>query len=186
MDRRLPLLGICLGAQLLAKALGASVYRNPVKEIGFRNVELTAAAGGDRLFGGRGPAETVFLWHADTFDLPRGAVRLARGEQCPEQAFRYGESAYGVQFHVEMTPELLEAWLREPGFERDCGTAGGRCGGDSRGRRRAILRHGRLQPLPAGAVRAAVYHITAGTTHCRRTMLECPAARTKGTNRATN
>jgi GMP synthase (glutamine-hydrolysing) len=119
VDRRLPLLGICLGAQLLAKALGASVYRNPVKEIGFGSVELTAAAGRDRLFGGRGPSETVFLWHADTFDLPRGAVRLARGAQCPEQAFRYGESAYGVQFHVEMTPELLEAWLREPGFERE-------------------------------------------------------------------
>jgi GMP synthase (glutamine-hydrolysing) len=118
VDRRLPLLGICLGAQLLAKALGARVYRNRVKEIGFFNVELTAAAGRDRLFGGRGPSETVFLWHADSFDLPRGAVHLARGKQCPEQAFRYGESAYGVQFHVEMTPELLEAWLSEPGFER--------------------------------------------------------------------
>jgi GMP synthase (glutamine-hydrolysing) len=119
VQRRLPLLGICLGAQLLAKALGGRVYRNPVKEIGFFNVELTAAAGRDRLFLGRGPAETVFLWHGDTFDLPRGAVQLARGERCPQQAFRYGESAYGLQFHVEMTPELLEAWLREPGFERE-------------------------------------------------------------------
>jgi len=119
VDRRLPLLGICLGAQLLAKALGARVYRNQVKEIGFFNVELTAAAGSDRLFGGHGPSELVFQWHGDTFDLPSGAVHLARGEYCPHQAFRYGESAYGVQFHLEMTPELLEAWLREPGFERE-------------------------------------------------------------------
>jgi GMP synthase (glutamine-hydrolysing) len=117
--RELPLLGICLGAQLLAKALGARVYRSPVKEIGFFEVELTAAGRSDRLFAGRGPAESVFQWHADTFDLPAGAVHLARSRQCPHQAFRYGESAWGLQFHVEMTAELLQTWLSEPEFEQE-------------------------------------------------------------------
>ncbi len=119
IDRELPTLGICLGAQLLAKALGKRVYRNPVKEIGWYEVELLPAARDDRLFGGRGPVETVFQWHGDTFDLPDGAVHLARGTPCPSQAFRVGQSAYGVQFHVEMTPPLIDEWLEEPHFSAE-------------------------------------------------------------------
>ena len=116
VDRELPTLGICLGAQLLAKALGKRVYRNRVKEIGWYEVELLPAARDDRLFGGRGPVETVFQWHGDTFDLPDGAIHIARGPSCSHQAFRCGRSAYGVQFHVEMTPRLVDEWFGEPNF----------------------------------------------------------------------
>jgi GMP synthase (glutamine-hydrolysing) len=120
--RELPLLGICLGAQLLAKALGARVYRNARQEVGWYEVDLLPAAAEDRLFRGRAARETVFHWHGDTFDLPPGAVHLAHSPLCRHQAFRYGASAYGLQFHVEMTPELMELWLRE--FE----TSGDSCG----------------------------------------------------------
>jgi GMP synthase-like glutamine amidotransferase len=114
VDRQVPTLGICLGAQLLAKALGEQVYPNPIKEIGWYQVEILPAAAGDRLFGGCRPVETVFQWHADTFHLPAGAVPLARSELCANQAFRYGGRAYGIQFHVEMTPEIMAEWFVEP------------------------------------------------------------------------
>jgi len=111
--RNVPTLGICLGAQLLAKALGAGVYRNPQREIGWHKIELLPAATDDHLFRGRAAVETVFHWHNDTFHLPAGAVHLARSPACAQQAFRAGESAYGLQFHVEMTHDLMDLWLRE-------------------------------------------------------------------------
>jgi GMP synthase-like glutamine amidotransferase len=110
----LPVLGICLGAQLLAKALGAKVYPNPVKEIGWYNVNLTPHADRDTLFEGSGKQLTVFQWHGDTFDLPPGTIRLAENPVCRNQAFRYGRSAYGLQFHIEMTSELIDSWLKHP------------------------------------------------------------------------
>jgi GMP synthase (glutamine-hydrolysing) len=115
VDAGLPVLGVCLGSQLLAKALGSRVYPNRVKEIGWYEIELAAAANGDFLFGDCRPTETVFQWHGDTFDLPDGAVQLARGEQCENQAFRFGGTAYGLQFHLEVTPEIIASWLGEPG-----------------------------------------------------------------------
>ncbi len=121
VDAQVPTLGICLGAQLLAKALGQPVYPNRVQEIGWHQIEVLPAAAGDRLFGRCGPQETVFQWHGDTFDLPPGAVHLARSERCPHQAFRYGSSAYGVQFHVEMTPEIMAEWLAEPALHSQLG-----------------------------------------------------------------
>jgi GMP synthase-like glutamine amidotransferase len=108
-----PLLGICLGAQLLAKAMGARVYPNAVKEIGWYEIELQPAAAEDLLFAGSADRETVFQWHGDTFDLPPGAVHLAASSQCRHQAFRYGRAAWGLQFHIEMTPAVVEAWLAE-------------------------------------------------------------------------
>lgn len=111
--RQVPMLGICLGAQLLAKSLGAAVYRNARPEIGWYQVELLPAAADDPLFRNRSSRETVFHWHGDTFDLPAGAVHLARSPLCSHQAFRYGLTAYGLQFHVEMVPDLMELWLRE-------------------------------------------------------------------------
>lgn len=114
LARELPLLGICLGAQLLAKSLGARVYPNGVKEIGWYQLELTAAAADDRLLAGSRPVETVFQWHGDTFELPAGAVHLAQTRLCRHQAFRHGANAYGLQFHVEMTPEMVADWLAEP------------------------------------------------------------------------
>jgi GMP synthase (glutamine-hydrolysing) len=111
VDCRVPVLGICLGAQLLAKALGAPVYRNPVPEIGWSDVTVTPAGQADPLLRHLAPAATVFHWHNDTFDLPAGAVLLAASTGCRNQAFRFGTNAYGVQFHPEITAAILDDWL---------------------------------------------------------------------------
>lgn len=109
-----PILGICLGAQLLAKALGSRVYPNAVKEIGWHYVHLTEASSSDFLFSGM-PAELVtFQWHGDTFDMPQGAELLATAQDCRHQAFRFGAHAWGLQFHPEMTNEMIEDWLSAP------------------------------------------------------------------------
>ena len=108
-----PVLGICLGAQLIAKALGARVYRNPTKEIGWYPVFWTGAAAGDSMFAGLSGSDTVFHWHGETFDLPAGAAWLASSEACRHQAFRWGSSIYGVQFHLEVTPEMIADWVAQ-------------------------------------------------------------------------
>ncbi len=98
-----PVLGICLGAQLIASAMGANVFRNPHKEIGWFPVQGIPAVDGSAF---RFPASVeVFHWHGDTFDLPAGAVHLARSEGCENQAFQLGGSVIGLQFHLETTPE---------------------------------------------------------------------------------
>ena len=111
---RTPVLGICLGAQLIAKALGARVYRNPEKEIGWAPVYFTEAAGPDPIFGGVDSPSTVFHWHGETFDLPLGAEWLAYSDKCRHQAFRFGRNVYGVQFHPEITPEMIVDWSSQP------------------------------------------------------------------------
>ena len=108
-----PVLGVCLGAQLLAKCLGARVTAMGQKEIGWYPVEFTGSGMADPLFAGLEREETVFQWHGDTFELPSGAERLAGSALCPNQAFRCGSSLYGVQFHPEVTPEIIAAWCRE-------------------------------------------------------------------------
>ncbi len=112
LRREMPVLGLCLGSQLIAKSLGARVYPNRVKEIGWYPIELLPTANDDPLFTGCGPVQTVFQWHGDTFDLPPGTVHLARSPLCTNQAFRYGERAWGLQFHIEMTPAMVEDWLQ--------------------------------------------------------------------------
>ena len=106
-----PLLGICLGSQLLAKALGARVYRNPQKEIGWYTVDLTPAGAADPLFAGLASPVPVFQWHGDAFDLPTGAIALASSPLCAHQAFRYGERVYGLLFHLELTPAMIQTWM---------------------------------------------------------------------------
>lgn len=108
----IPVLGVCLGAQMLARALGAPVYRNPVKEIGWFPVTFTPAARQDPLFHGLA-SETVFHWHGETFDLPAGAEWLAFSEVCRNQAWRYGDNAFGLQFHLEATPDMVAGWCEE-------------------------------------------------------------------------
>ena len=113
VEAGMPVLGICLGAQLLAKAFGARVYPGAVKEIGWYPLELSVAAAQDRLFAGSGPNLTVFQWHGDTFDLPQGSVHLAQSTVYRNQAFRIGPCADGLQFHIEMTAGMIEDWLSE-------------------------------------------------------------------------
>jgi GMP synthase (glutamine-hydrolysing) len=102
-------LGICLGCQIMARALGARVYPNPSgREIGWSGLELTLEAGATCLDAlGDAP---VLHWHGDTFDLPHGAVRLASTPQTPNQAFAWGQRALGLQFHIEVTQDGLENW----------------------------------------------------------------------------
>jgi len=108
-------LGICLGAQLIASALGARVYRNPVKEIGWFPVRGVTAPGGATF---RFPPEmTAFHWHGETFDLPAGALRLAASDGCANQAFQLGRSAIGLQFHLETTPVLARELVAHCGDE---------------------------------------------------------------------
>lgn len=111
----LPVLGVCLGAQQLAAALGAEVTRGPVAEVGAGRVELNGAGRRDPVLGPEygGLAETALPcvhWHEDTFSMPRGAVHLAATPLYPHQAFRYGDRAYGFQFHVEVDRALAAAW----------------------------------------------------------------------------
>jgi GMP synthase-like glutamine amidotransferase len=115
----LPVLGVCLGAQLIARTLGAAVYRNPVKEIGWAPVSWTEAGRRDRLFHGLTSPEVVFHWHGETFDLPRGAELLAFSGACRHQAFRVGDNVHGLQFHLEVTPEMITDWLGQPANEAD-------------------------------------------------------------------
>jgi GMP synthase (glutamine-hydrolysing) len=110
----LPYFGTCLGAQLLAAALGARVYRGPQPEYGMHPVTVAPAATDDPTFAGLADQIDVFQWHGETFDLPTGAVRLAGTPDYPNQAFRIGRLAYGLQFHLEVTPQLLATWLAVP------------------------------------------------------------------------
>lgn len=99
-------LGVCLGAQLIASALGARIATNPLKEIGWFPVQATDVTGDHFQFP---PQATVFHWHGETFDLPDGAVRLARSAACENQAFQFGDTVIGLQFHLETTPASAQA-----------------------------------------------------------------------------
>lgn len=122
------ILGICLGAQMLAKALGAKVYKGPVQEIGWYHIELTGNGLKDPLMqklalhlkgGDFWRRFRVFHWHGETFDMPEDAVRLASSELYPNQAFRYNKGIYAFQFHIEVKKEMISEWLKDtPGFSR--------------------------------------------------------------------
>jgi len=108
VEKNIPVLGICLGSQLIAKTLGGKVYQGPKKEIGFYNDLIPQV--NSSLFSGFEKPFTVFHWHGDTFDLPEGAVRLVSSENYPNQAFQF-KSAVGLQFHLEVNEEMVNLWL---------------------------------------------------------------------------
>ena len=109
----LPVLGICLGSQLVAGALGAKVYPGHRKEIGWYPVEVTAPA--DELTAGLPSRFMAFHWHGDTFDLPAGATRLFRSDLYENQGFRWGKNILAIQFHFEINAAMVDEWLEDPG-----------------------------------------------------------------------
>lgn len=124
LEQGKPVLGICLGAQLLAHALGAPVRRHDPGEIGWYDLDLTAAGRDDPVIGALGVRPAVFQWHRYTFDLPHGATHLASTAGCANQAFCYAGNAYGVQFHPEVNQALIERWLTLPDYRDELIAAG--------------------------------------------------------------
>ena len=116
LNRHTPVLGVCLGAQLLAKAAQADVFRAREPEVGWFEVELLPDADDDPVLGHLPQRFDAFQWHYYTYGLPGGAVELARSGVCT-QAFRLGEAAWGIQFHAEVTMNEIETWVREDGDE---------------------------------------------------------------------
>jgi GMP synthase-like glutamine amidotransferase len=111
MNRQKPVLGICLGAQMLAHLAGGRVYKGSVREVGWHPVTLTAEADSDPLLSGVPVNFEAFHWHNDTFDLPYGAVRLAGSGRYPNQVFKLGAKIYGFQCHLEVNRKMLENWM---------------------------------------------------------------------------
>ena len=111
----LPVLGLCLGAQLMASAFGGRVFANNAKEIGFQEVRFTRDAANDPLWRGFIDPFNPVHWHGDTFSLPPGAVHLASSDLTPHQMFRIGEKSYGFQFHLEIDERVLTAMIGPDG-----------------------------------------------------------------------
>lgn len=115
VNRSVPVIGHCLGGQLLARALGGQVSRNPVKEIGWNPVRIEDTALAREWFGATPPAFTTFQWHGDAFTIPPGGERILTGKYCPNQAYVVGDRHLGMQCHVEMTPEMIASWVKAGG-----------------------------------------------------------------------
>jgi len=145
LEQGKPVLGICLGAQLLAHVLGAPVRRHRQPEIGWYDVHASAAGRIDPVLGVAGERLSVFQWHAYSYELPHGATHLASTETCEQQAFRWGSNAYGFQFHLEADEAVIERWLGLPSFRAELAATG----------------------LPTGehAIRAETARLVAATRH---------------------
>jgi GMP synthase (glutamine-hydrolysing) len=144
----MPFWGVCLGVQLLAASLGARVYPGSAPEVGLLPVTLTDEALADPVFAGMPPELLTLQWHGDTFDLPDGAARLAGSPAYPNQAFRVGAAAYGVQFHLEVSSGLAREWGSVPAYaeslERVLGQGAlDRLLAELEARSDAVLPHGR-------------------------------------------
>jgi GMP synthase (glutamine-hydrolysing) len=124
LEQGKPVLGICLGAQLLAHVLGAPVQRHRQAEIGWYDLQVSADGRGDTVLGAAGEQLPVFQWHSYSYELPLGATHLARTATCEQQAFRFGSNAYGFQFHLEADEAVIERWLTLPSFRTELAAAG--------------------------------------------------------------
>jgi GMP synthase (glutamine-hydrolysing) len=114
LKKNIPILGICLGAQLLAHVLGSDVRKNKEKEIGWCDIDLSNDRLTDPLLSHFAPKEKIFQLHGDTFDIPKSTVHLASSNLCSSQAFRYGDKVYGFQFHLEADQAMILRWLDNP------------------------------------------------------------------------
>ncbi len=117
IDLGKPVIGLCLGAQLIASSLGAAVRRNPLKEVGWWPIKGHATVSGQAHHFQFPSTVTALCWHEDTYALPDGAVHLAANEACAQQAFQYGERVLGFQFHPESTPRNLQLFLVDSGYQ---------------------------------------------------------------------
>jgi GMP synthase (glutamine-hydrolysing) len=119
VEAEYPVVGICLGGQMMARAMGSRVERNGIHEVGWFPIEVTEEGRKDPILGAAGSNPTVYHWHGDTFHLPEGATLLARSKACPRQAYRIGDKAYGFQFHPEADHQLVGDWLDVEGVEEE-------------------------------------------------------------------
>lgn len=119
IDRGVPYLGVCFGAQMLAWSLDAPVMKAPVREVGFEPIHPTPAAADDPLISHLNEGDMEFQWHMDTFELPDAATLLATGDRVTNQAYRVGNRTWGLQFHLEIVRDELELWLQS--FEQEDG-----------------------------------------------------------------
>jgi len=124
LEQGKPVLGICLGAQLLAHVLGATVSRHDQPEIGWYDLRVSAEGRSDPVLGVAGERLPVFQWHSYSYELPRDATHLASSASCEQQAFRWGSNAYGFQFHLEADAAVIERWLGLPSFRAELAAAG--------------------------------------------------------------
>jgi GMP synthase (glutamine-hydrolysing) len=135
-----PYFGVCLGAQLLAASLGAVVSTGSTPEVGVLPVTLTEAGRADPVLSAAGPEFHALQWHGDTFDIPDGAVWLGRSPAYPHQAMRFGDAAYAVQFHIEVTDQMFAEWGHVPAYEASAQAALGASGFDRLAREFAARR----------------------------------------------
>ncbi len=119
IEHDIPYLGVCYGSQLLAHVLGGQVTRMKVADVGFLRVHFTEEGKADPLYAGFTDTLQGYQWHDDTFDVPPEGIQLARNEQGEHQAFRFGRRAYGIQSHIEITPEMMDSWLASFSEEKD-------------------------------------------------------------------
>lgn len=124
LKQDIPVLGICLGAQLMACTLGAGVRPLDSWEIGWHDLHPTEHAATDPVFRNLERSRPAFQWHGYTFDAPASTVHLARSDSCENQAFRYGSNAYGLQCHLELDERLINRWLNYPEYQADLNAAG--------------------------------------------------------------
>lgn len=114
IDSDIPILGICLGAQLIAAALGAEITRNPQPEIGWYDINRTSLGDIDPLLSNFEKTDKIFQWHNDTFEIPDNCEHLASTDTCKNQAFRYKDNVWGFQFHLEADEDMIKRWLSVP------------------------------------------------------------------------
>lgn len=126
IKKDVPILGICLGAQILAHVLGSEVRKAPEKEMGWYDIEITPAGEKSTLLSHFNKTEKIFQMHGDTFDIPKSCEHLAQSKICPAQAFSYGSKVFGLQFHLEVDEAMILRWLNNPRNQHDIASSGGK------------------------------------------------------------